>query len=747
MPFFSIVVPIYKVEAYVRECLESALDQDFRDIEIIAVDDCTPDHSGAIVDEMAARDPRIRPLHLEQNVGLGGARNAGVDAATGDYVLFLDGDDTLSPGSLAAIHRRLVNNGLPELLIYNYARVWWDGRQAVSWGDELLAALSPRPFVPREHRRLFNLLPIACNKVYRRDLLTRLGVRFPTGYYEDIAWTYTVLLNASSAVTLNRVVLLYRQRRAGGTILSSTSPRHFDVFAQYDRVFEEADRQDLTPGMRKHLYDIMVNHFVTILQHEGRLAAADKERFFAQAKEYARRYLPPAGPDVVQNTASNLRGRLIRDHSYRRFALYSWADQRRRPARRMVGRVYWPLRRQLRRLRSIGRLPYPFLRRLPIDENLVVFSEYWGTGFGCNPRAIFERMQEIAPHLTPVWIIEPEKGRSLPPGIRQIPPDSHRRWPVFARAKYFVNNVNFPGVYVKRPGQVHIQTMHGTPLKYCGLDVMRSSVARSAVAPMRTLPRQDGQVVASDDARNRQEFADLLRRSDRWDYALSSNAYSTEMWSHAYPCSYTWLEYGYPRNDALVRATAEDVARARAALGVRPDQTVVLYAPTFREAVGDTSMRIDFGALADRLPDDFVFVVRAHHTASPGPRIAALAKEGRIIEGSSLPAILECYLAADLLITDYSSVMFDYALLDRPIVTYADDWDSYRESRGTYFDLLAEPPGHVAVNEDQLAAILGERRYADEESTRLRTAFRARFCTKDDGNAAENVIRRVMLSA
>lgn len=745
MPFLSVVVPAYNVQAYLREAITSVLDQDFTDVEVVAVDDRSPDNSGAIIDELAARDPRVRPIHLAENVGLGGARNAGMAAATGDYLMFLDGDDTLTPGSLSAIARRLRNNDLPELLIYNYARVWWDGRRAVSWGDEILAALSPHPFAPRHHRRLFNLLPIACNKVYRRDLLERLGASFPPGFYEDIAFTYSVLLNTETAVTLNRVVLAYRQRRGGGSILASTSPRHFDVFAQYDRVFAEADRLDLTPGMRKHLYDIMVNHFVTILRHEGRLAASEKPAFYATAGEYARRYLPARSEDTVDNKASNLRGALLRDHSYRRFRMYAWLDERRRPARRMVGRVYWPVRRALRRLRAVTRLYYPIARLMPLDPKLVVFSEYWGTGYGCNPRALFERLREIAPDYRAVWVIEPDKGRNLPAGVVQVSPDSPRRWRYFARATYFVNNVNFPGVYVKRPGQVHIQTMHGTPLKYCGLDVMRSAVASSAVAPMRTLPKQDGQVVATDDARNRQEFADLLRRSDRWDYALSSNPYSTEMWSHAYPCSYEWLEYGYPRNDALVRATADDVARARAGLGLQPHQTVVLYAPTFREAIGDTSLRIDFADLVERVPDDYVFLVRAHHTTTLGPKVKALAASGRIIEGSSLPAILECYLAADLLITDYSSVMFDYALLDRPIVIYADDWDQYREARGTYFDLLAEPPGPVAMNQRELATILGERRYRDGESEERRAAFRARFCAFDDGDAAERVIRRVML--
>jgi CDP-glycerol glycerophosphotransferase (TagB/SpsB family) len=396
-------------------------------------------------------------------------------------------------------------------------------------------------------------------------------------------------------------------------------------------------------------------------------------------------------------------------------------------------------------MRAVGRFVYPLMRMMPIDENMVVFSEYWGTGFGCNPRAIYEQMSETAPHLVPVWVISEEKGRSLPPGVRQVRPTDWRRWPYFARAKYFVNNVNFPGTYVKRPGQVHIQTMHGTPLKLCGLDVLDTAAASVAVDPVREPSRSEGRVVKASRERVIHEYTQLLRRSDRWDYAVSSNPYSTEMWSHAYPCSYTWLEVGYPRNDALVRASAEDVQSARARLQVPDGATAILYAPTFREAPGDTSVRIDVARVTEQLPDDVILIVRAHHTATAGKAVRDLIAKGRVIDGSSVPDILTCYLAADALLTDYSSVMFDYALLDRPIMIYADDWLTYREMRGTYFDLIAEPPGHVAVNEGQLVDLIRSGRFSDSESTRLRAAFRERFCAFDRGDAAAEVIRKVML--
>ncbi len=744
MALLSVIVPAYGVQAYIRQAVESVLDQDFTDVEVVAVDDCSPDHSGAILDELAARDARVRVIHLDENAGLGGARNAGVAAATGDYVMFLDGDDTLAPGSLAAIADRLEVGDRPQLLIYNYARVWWDGRTAVSWADEVLAALSPSVFVPREHLRLFNLLPIACNKVYRRDFLDGLGVSFPPGYYEDIHFTYTVLLSAETAASLNRVVLLYRQRR-GGSILGSGSPRHFDIFGRYDEVFEELDRRDVDLTTRKHLYDIMVNHYVTILRHNDRVPVDMRPDFYDQARASVGKHARDWSTVARQNAASNVRARVFLTRSYRGFRAYDRVDRARQPVRRAIGRVYWPLRRALKRVRSVGRVYYKALRLLPLDPNLVLFSEYWGSGYGCNPRAIFERLPEVAPHLKGVWLIDEDRARHLPPGTAYVTPGGWKRWRVFAQATYFVNNVNFAGSYVKRPGQVHIQTMHGTPLKFCGLDVMAKAAASSAVDPVRQPRRSGGRVVPIDEAKSQREFENLLRRSDRWDYAISSNAYSTEMWSHAYPCRYTWLESGYPRNDVLVTATAAEVAAARELLGVPEGATALLYAPTFREAVGDTSMRIDMRRLVDDLPEDVVVIVRAHHTATAGAPMKALIASGRVIDGSAVPWIVPCYLAADVLITDYSSTMFDYAILDRPIITYADDWPLYRETRGAYFDLLAEPPGLVARNQRRLTEILIERTYDGDEARALRAAFRQRFCTFDDGRAAERVIRTVML--
>ena len=125
--------------------------------------------------------------------------------------------------------------------------------------------------------------------------------------------------------------------------------------------------------------------------------------------------------------------------------------------------------------------------------------------------------------------------------------------------------------------------------------------------------------------------------------------------------------------------------------------------------------------------------------------LANLEQRGAIVDVSAYPVVEDLYLAADVLITDYSSAMFDYAVLDRPVVIHAPDWPTYQELRGVYFDLMGQPPGAVATSEAELFEIFATGAESGTEATAARAAFRDRFCYLDDGGAAERVVRRVFL--
>ncbi|MER5637068.1 glycosyltransferase family 2 protein [Kitasatospora sp. NPDC002227] len=301
MPRFSVIVPVYQVQEYLAECLDSVLAQSCPDFELIAVDDRSPDRCGAILDEYAARDSRITVLHLPANVGLGRARNAGLAEATGDYVIFLDSDDTFTPGLLADVQDRLTACAEPEILVYDYARTYADGRVVRSNSAPIFARPGPDVFALDQRPDLLDLLMVVWNKAYRRDFIDAQGLTFPAGYYEDTPWTFPALLSASRMTVLDRVGVHYRQREEGGNILATASRKHFDVFAQYDLVFAFLDQHPELGRWRPVVYGRMVHHLNTVVSKPGRIPPGDRREYFRRAAEHCARLRPAEyrpGPGV-----------------------------------------------------------------------------------------------------------------------------------------------------------------------------------------------------------------------------------------------------------------------------------------------------------------------------------------------------------------------------------------------------------------------------------------------------------------
>jgi CDP-glycerol glycerophosphotransferase (TagB/SpsB family) len=317
-----------------------------------------------------------------------------------------------------------------------------------------------------------------------------------------------------------------------------------------------------------------------------------------------------------------------------------------------------------------------------------------------------------------VWVVNTDGASAVPDGVDYVMAGSRDYFDLIARASWFVNNVNFPNNLVKREGQVHVMTHHGTPLKHMGLD-------------LRTAP----------DGGERSGLPRLLRRCSRWDFSVSQNAFTTPIWERVYPTRYESLETGYPRNDVLANAGEGDYARVRDELGIEPGRRTVLYTPTHREYQDGYVPVLDLAALADGLGEEWLVLARAHYFYESDEQMRELHRAGRLMDVSEHPSIEELCIAADALVTDYSSIMFDYAVLDRPIVIHAPDWDEYRTKRGVYFDLMDERPGPVTSSEGELVEALR----SGDEGAGERARFRARFCYLEDGHAAERVVRRVFL--
>lgn len=716
-PRFSVVVPVYRVQGFLRECLDSVVQQSYRDFELIVVNDRSPDSCARIIDEYAAVDDRVVPVHLSENGGIGNARDTGVRRARGDYILFLDGDDSLADNALQSIADRLGATGDPDVLLFDHVRTYWWGHVQASAAGDLLSAAGTDVFTALERPEYLRMFAVVWNRAYRRDFYTEHDFTFTDGLYEDALFVYKTMLSAERIACLDHVCLAYRQRRQGNS-MRTPGRKHFTIFDQYRRLFEFLDGRREFDALRPLLFERMVSHFLFTLAREDRVRPGDRAEFFRKSAALYRKF-EPAGFQRPDGPVGMKFGLLARG-SYAAYEAMKLANGTRKEVRSKLARTKTRL----------GKRAYLNLYRMqlkrPIDENLAVYSAYWNRGVSCNPAAVYHAAKELAPHIRGVWVVRKDMVDNVPEGVDYVVANSPRYWEVMARAKYLVNNVNFPNEIVKRPQQVHLQTHHGTPLKQMGIDQQRFPAAAKGMS-----------------------FRKMLERADRWDYSVSSNRHSTEIWERVYPCSFEAVDAGYPRNDVYFTSTAEDVRRIRRELGIPEGKKALLYAPTVRDYQKGFVPRLDMERFCQELGPDYVVLVRTHYFYEADARLRVLQERGTIRDVSRHPVVEELCLAADALITDYSSIMFDYACLDRPIISYVDDWEVYAKARGVYFDLLSETPGNtpgtVATSEDELIELFRTGAWCGPRSAELRAAFRERFVQFDDGHAAERVVRKVFL--
>ncbi|MEU7280804.1 bifunctional glycosyltransferase family 2 protein/CDP-glycerol:glycerophosphate glycerophosphotransferase [Streptomyces sp. NPDC045431] len=708
MTQLSVIVSGRASLSRLRECLESVTAQPYARLDVVVTVPLDDPAARALAETHETRDPRVTVVPVSPHASTATARAAAVGAARGAYVQFVHPDDRLPEGAAAAVAARL--DALPEaaavdvLLCDHRVAHWWD--DAAPSGDTELLTRLPRLTSLDERPALLDLAPVLGARVISARLLDHHpGLLAVDG---DLYPAYAALLLARRVACCDTVAVVHRrdrpvQRRA------AEPERHFAAFGPYERLHELYAGCG-NPAVRARLYDRMTADYLATLARRDELPPALVAEYFRRAARHAARFRPeghraPGGLDGVRH-------HLLAHGAYLGYRALRGANDKRRALQTAVGARAG----QVAAVRTRRRYRAALRRR--VDEDLAVFSAYWGRGVHCNPAALAAELAELAPDIRRVWVVEEDRVPLLPPGTDHVVPGTPHYWDVLARAKYLVNNVNFPNDVVKRPGSVHVQTHHGTPLKRMGVDQRHHPAAAQGL-----------------------NFDALLERIDRWDYSLSANSHSTETWARAYPSGYRSLDYGYPRNDVYYRATAEDVLAARARLGIAPGRRAVLYAPTHRDHEARWTPRLDLPRLAERLGEDTVLLVRGHyfHDRLPGPR------HPRVLDVTGWDPVEELALAADVLVTDYSSLMFDYANLDRPIVIHADDWETYTRVRGVYFDLTAEAPGPVTRGQGELAEVLTSTAWCDETARKQRHDFRLRFCEYDDGHAAERVVRRVFL--
>lgn len=274
-PFFSIILPVYNVENYLFDCVQSIVNQTYNNFELIAVEDCSTDSSRWLLKDYSRKYP-IRIIELEKNSGLGNARNVGFMNAVGEYVLFVDSDDQIEPKLLEKLKSIYENS---DVIIFNFYREWLSGKKKNNLMTSLLEELSTHPIYENDvenKSKMFTNSNVAWNKAYRRSFLLENGIYFDNGLYEDIFFNYMVIIHSRKIVVTPFLGYKYLQRDA--SILNCKSDGHADLITQYKKLFEYLNQNNFD-GYHKKTCEVFISHLFNLVvrQHYRLTWRAEKE--------------------------------------------------------------------------------------------------------------------------------------------------------------------------------------------------------------------------------------------------------------------------------------------------------------------------------------------------------------------------------------------------------------------------------------------------------------------------------------
>ena len=384
-------------------------------------------------------------------------------------------------------------------------------------------------------------------------------------------------------------------------------------------------------------------------------------------------------------------------------------------------------------MKAFSRLLFVALGRFPANKRLVIFESFSGKQYSCNPRAIYEYLVEHDYDLEMIWSVEEANAESLRKrGIPTVRRFSFRWFYLMARAKYWVTNSRM-SLWIPKPAHtVYVQTWHGTPLKKLAGDMDEVYMPGT-----NTLSYKEN----------------FYKEAAKWDYLISPNRYSSDIFKRAFGFKKNMIESGYPRNDRLHLDNAQDhIDSIKKIYGIPVEKKVVLYAPTWRDdefyqaGKYKHELKLDLDMLKREIGDEYVIILRMHYLIAEQFDLSRY--EGFAFDLSVGVDVNDLYLMSDVLITDYSSVFFDFANLRRPIIFFTYDLASYRDKlRGFYFDLEVEAPGPVVTTSAEVLQAIQtfenegfgafEERYNDFYNT---------YCYLEGGSATKKVVDQIFVS-
>jgi CDP-glycerol glycerophosphotransferase len=792
----SVIVPYHKGEAFLKDCLSSLKDQTYRDIEVLLICDHVREEELGFLTDYEVDFP-IRVYHLKDKTGVAAARNLGLDMARGEYVYFLDSDDYLYDTTLENLVNAVAE--MDDDIVYGKKKPTWfqrsiflarkeqqdsedveeedensegenaelnmenggeagkgssddssDGKEDGSEddshsesdaekgegsedeADETEEMLTEEELLLRQQarvRRAYRILVTkrkgvrnisVLNILFKRSFIEEHGLRFPEElkYFSDVPFLLEAL--SKTEKIKKRLSAKYVKRKHNDAInlpaLSQIKdPNRFDEFVQV--YYETIRRIPKDSELRRRLDKKYINYYSKTFAPRLKRSSNEKWRneYFVMMSELM------SGMD--RDLIRSLKG-------YQKRVIKALIRRDLQKSLRIVKTHlgYKKLKTIIRHRKALAMTLYihVFLKK-EVKTNWIMFESFFGKNYSDSPKYIYEYISKNYPgKYRCIWVIDNKKSK-IPYKHKRIKRFSFRYYYYLARCGYFVFNSRQPEWAVKRPESIFLETWHGTPLKKLVFDIEDITSAS---------PKYKQQV---------------YKQSRAWDYLIAPNAFSSETFRRCFMYENAMLETGYPRNDILHAPDRDKLAlEIRCKLGIPANKKTILYAPTWRddEYYGKGQykfeLHMDLNLMKKELGDEYVLLLRTHYFIADSLDVSGV--EDFAINLSKYDDISELYLISDILITDYSSVFFDYANLKRPMLFFTYDLEKYRDVlRGFYIDIEKEVPGPLLFTTEEVVDAVKniasiQKEYADRYET-----FYHRFCEWEDGHASQKVVESVFI--
>ncbi|MEH6908898.1 bifunctional glycosyltransferase/CDP-glycerol:glycerophosphate glycerophosphotransferase, partial [Neobacillus drentensis] len=578
----SLIIPYYNSAGFIRECLSSIFSQSYSNLEIIIINDGSDPEETAYIESLLS-DDRIEYLKNEERQGVAFSRNKGLKSATGEYIFFLDSDDLISPYAIEV----LVDN------IQDYPAIFGTRKKLLRSSDfEPFSDLPDLKVKKVSVKKLFKGRSIL-NVLIDKEFLQQVNFKFYEGTegYSDISGIIPFILSTDKLPQLN-IKTYYKRVGVDPITKPSLIQRPIEERARefikmyLDMKIEYKESEEVLEYLDKLFLSYYRSSVIYIFRDYSYF-----DEFFnllGTAIETFDVSLLSSQPSHIRKEFKYLKKRYKNKfHKALRFHI-DFRELRN------------ALKKSTRLKRYIFKKAFEFISKLPTNQKLIMFESFAGKQFSDNPRAIYQYLKDHNPEFKMYWSIDPRFRKEFSNQSVPIVERFSLKWLLLmARARFWVTNSRMPMWIPKPKNTIYLQTWHGTPLKRLAQDM------KEVLMPGTTSEKYK---------------KNFFKESRNWDYLVSPNRYSTEIFKRAFQFDKEIIESGYPRNDVFYSPKREkDIKAFKIKYGLSEDKKIILYAPTWRDnqyhKVGKYKMdlQLDLEKLRNELGDEYIIILRMHY--------------------------------------------------------------------------------------------------------------------------------------